>query len=184
MQFKFNVNLTDNDYLEYNRFWNFRSHYGRGQIISMRIMVAVILGIFMLVSLAINGFSADALIGIIPLLIVLVLMELFLKKFIIFSLKANIKSLRKKGKVGYSPNSTIEFYDETFTEATPETKTEQKYSSIERLSVVKGRALYFHVNSLMAYILPIDAFENKLQYDSFMEFITGKINTIDYFDPQ
>ncbi len=182
--FKFNVNLTDNDYLEYNKFWNFRSHYGKGQMVSMRIMIAVILGVFMVVTLAMNGFSAEALIGIIPLLIVLVLMELFLKKFITFSLKSNIKNLRKKGKVGYSPNSTIEFYDETFTEATPDTKTEQRYSSIERVSVVRGRALYFHVNSLMAYILPLSAFDNREQYDSFIEFITGKINTVDYFDPQ
>ena len=180
--FKFNVNLTDNDYLEYNKFWNFRSHYGKHQLITMRIVLAVVIGIFMIAVLIMNGFSTDGFIGIIPLAILLALMEIFLKRYVTYTLKAQLNSLKKKGKVAYSPVSTLEFYDDYLVEITESNKTEQKYSSIERVSVVRGRAVYLHVNSLMAYILPISAFDNKEQFDSFIEFFNSKIKSMDYYD--
>lgn len=179
--FKFNVNLTDNDYLEYNKFWNFRSHYGKHQLITMRIVLAVVIGIFMLAVLIMNGFSKDGFIGIIPLAILLALMEIFLKRYVTYTLKAQLNSLKKKGKVAYSPVSVLEFYDDYLVETTENNKTEQKYSSIERVSIIRG-TVYFHVNSIGAYILPITAFENKDIYDKFVEFIKTKISIIDRFE--
>lgn len=182
--FKFNVNLTDDDYLEYNKFWNFRSHYGKGQIISMRIMLAIMVCVFIVLTLVINGFSTGTLIGVITLVAFLVVMELLLKKYITFTLKANLKNLKKKGKVAYSPSATMEFFEETFTEVTDNVKTEQKYSSVERVSVVRGKAIYLHVNSLASYILPLSAFDNKEQFDSFVEFLNSKISIVDIYELQ
>ena len=101
--FKFNVNLTDDDYLEYNKFWNFRSHYGKGQIISMRIMLAIMVCVFIALILVINGFSEGALIGVIALIIFLAIMELLLKKYITFTLKANLKNLIFLLKIKHLP---------------------------------------------------------------------------------
>ncbi|MBR4845922.1 MAG: hypothetical protein IKU98_05835, partial [Bacteroidaceae bacterium] len=84
-------------------------------------------------------------------------------------------------KMGYSPLSVIEFYEDVFIETTPENKTEQKYTAIERVSVVDNKVVYIHVNNIMSYILPVSRFESKKQYDEVFEFINTKCSTIDIY---
>ena len=146
--------------------------------------LAIMVCVFIALTLVINGFSTGALIGVITLVAFLVVMELLLKKYITFTLKANLKNLKKKGKVAYSPSATMEFFEQAFTEVTDNVKTEQKYSSVERVSVVRGRAIYLHVNSLASYILPLSAFDNKEQFDRFVEFIKTKISIVDFYELQ
>ena len=69
--------------------------------------------------------------------------------------------------IHYSPSSVIEFYEDVFIETTPDNKTEQKYSAIERISVVDNKVVYIHVNNIMSYILPFSCFESKEQYNEF-----------------
>ena len=89
--------------------------------------------------------------------------------------------MKKNGKAGYSPESVLEFGDETFIETTPDNKTEQRYASIERISIVDNKMIYIHVNNIMAYILPLSCFETKEQYDEFFEFIKTKSANIDIY---
>lgn len=181
MGFRFNVNLSEQDYLDFNVFWMTRSQYGKKQISNFRIMIAVIIGIFIFISLFGGGFTADSFIGIIPLLIVLLLFQLFWPKILAWSLKHHINDLKKSGKMGYSPSSVIEFYEDSFTETTTDNKTEQKYSAIERISVVDSNVIYIHINNLMAYIVPMACFESKEQYEMFLDFIKTKCNVIDFY---
>ena len=66
-------------------------------------------------------------------------------------------------------------------ETTPDNKTEQKYSVIERISVVDNKVVYIHVNNIMSYILPFSCFESKEQYNEFFEFIKTKCSNIDIY---
>ena len=50
MKFQFNVNTCDQDYLDYNKFWMLRSHYGKKQMTTFRIVIAVIIGAIILIS--------------------------------------------------------------------------------------------------------------------------------------
>lgn len=181
MEFKFSVNLTDKDYLEYNKFWMLRSPYGKKQLRLFRFIIGAIIIVFSLISLISGGFSLDAFIGIIPLLILFVVFQALLKPLLKFSLKAQVKTLKKSGKMGYSPSATIEFWDDCFTEITPDNKTEQKYSAVERVSVVDGKVIYIHINNVLSYILPIISFESKAQYGSFLEFVKSKGIDIDVY---
>ena len=174
MLFKFNIYLNDNDYLDFNRFWMIRSPYGKKQILIGRILAAVLLGAMTLVSLVDGSFSLEAWRSALPYIILLALFELLLEPFWSWCIKAQLKSLKKSGKMGYSPVSEIEFYDETFVETTPEAKTEQKYSSIERVSIIAGKVIYFHVSNVTAYLLPLSCFESKEQFDRFYAFIKTK----------
>ena len=110
-----------------------------------------------------------------------VLFEVFLPQLNAFFLKGHLKSLKKKGKMAYSPFSVIEFYEDVFVVTTPENKTEQKYSSIERISIVSNKMIYLHINNLMAGILPFACFESKAQCDEFFEFIRTKCANIDIY---
>ena len=148
MKFQFNVNINEEDYLDYNKFWMLRSHYGKKQMSTFRIIIAVIIGLIIFISLYGGNFTLDSFIGIIPMAILLVLYELLLSPLFVLFLKCHLKSLKKKGKMGYSPSSVIEFYEDVFIETTPENKTEQKYLSIERVSVVDNKVVYIHVNNI------------------------------------
>ena len=181
MKFQFTVNTNDKDYLEYNKFWSFRSHYGKRQIVTFRIVIAALLCLNALVLLYGGGFTAEAFISIIPAVITLIIFELALNPFFVLILKLQMKGLKKQGKMGYSPVSNIEFYEDTFIEITPDNKTEQKYSAVERISVVDNKYIYIHVNNIMSYILPFSCFETKEQLDEFLAFLKTKCENIDIY---
>ena len=181
MKFQFDVNTTDKDYLDYNKFWMLRSHYGKKQMMGFRIVIAVIFGVYIFISLYGGNFTVDSFISVIPMAILFIIFELLFSSLFIFFLKGHLKSLKKKGKMGYSPSSVIEFYEDSFVETTPDNKTEQRYSSIERISIVDNKMIYIHVNNIMAYILPLSCFETKEQYDEFFEFIKTRCANIDIY---
>lgn len=181
MRFKFNINLNDKDYLDYNTFWMIRSPYGKKQMLQFRVLIALVFVIFSFLSLFRGGFSAVAWIGVIPYAVLLLFFELLLNKFFVWVLKGNIKSLKSKGKMGYSPVSEMEFYDEYFVETTPDNKSEQKYSAVERVSVVGDRFIYIHVNNVMAYILRSSCFDSKEQYNEFLDFLRTKCTKVDLY---
>ena len=58
MLFKFNVTLSDKDYLDYNIFWMTKSHYGKKSMIGARnlfLIVAVMISLLIFVK-ATNNF--------------------------------------------------------------------------------------------------------------------------------
>ena len=181
MDFRFHVHLTDEDYLDYNIFWVLRSPYGKKQMIKFRIIFAALTAVVFFLSLLGGGFSADAFVGAIPYLVVLILVQLLLDPFFIWVLKGHIKSLKKQGKMGYSPDSEMEFFEDYFVEVTPQNKTEQKYSVLERISVIENKCVYIHVNNVMSYILPMACFASKEEYGRFMEFIKTKCTAVDIY---
>ena len=181
MKFQFNVNTCDQDYLDYNKFWMLRSHYGKKQMTTFRVILAVIFGVSILVLMYGGNFTFSSFVGIIPMAILLVLFELLLSPLFVLFLKSHLKSLKKKGKMGYSSSSVIEFYEDVFIETTPDNKTEQKYSAIERISIVDNKVIYIHVNSIMSYVLPFSCFESNEQYNEFFEFMKTKCANIDIY---
>ena len=181
MNFRFNVNVNDRDYLEFNTFWVLRSSYGKKQIKNIRIFLTALFVLFIFIALIIGKFTAESLLGIIPIVIVLLLAQIFLTKFFAWSLKTTIHTLRQSGKMAYSPESVMEFSEDSFIETTPENKTEQKYSAIERVSIVDNKMMYIHINNVMAYMLPLSCFESKEQYDDFLTFIKTKCANIDIY---
>lgn len=181
MKFEFNVNVDDNDYLDYNAFWLLRSHYGKKQMLNFRIFIAVIFGLGILYVLHSGGFTLVSFIATLPMLILLVVMELLFSPFYIFFLKGYLKSLKKRGKMGYSPASIIAFHEEFFIETTPNNKTEYKYSAVERISIIEDKVVYIHLNNILSYILPFSCFENKEQYNEFIKFMKTKCTDIDRY---
>ena len=180
MNFIFHVNISENDYLDYNIFWQLKSPYGKNQILFFRIFLAVIVLAGAFISLR-GNYSIDSFLGVTPILLVGIIFELLLNRLFYHVLKSHIKGLSKKGKMGYSSTSVMEFNEDGFAETTQENKTEQKYSAIERISIVNDKMIYIHTNNIMAYILPLSCFESKEQYDAFLNFIRTKCHTIDIY---
>lgn len=181
MKFQFNVKLSEKDYIDFNMFWQIKSPYGRKQFIGYRIIIAIMFLIMVGLGIFNNTLSTSSIVDFIPAFVFLSVAEIFLSKFLSWFYKWHIKSLSKKGKLGYSPESVVEFYEDYFSEITTENKTEHKYTAIERISIVDNKAIYVHTNSLMAYILPLSCFVNTQQYNNFLEFIKTKCNNVDAY---
>lgn len=181
MNFKININLNDTDYINYNTFVLIKSPYGKKKILKMRISAMIIFLSISFFFLFIGAFSTNALLSALPSVIFLILYELFLNPILALSIKNNIKSDKSSGKTAYSPVSEIEFYNDKFIESTHYNKTEEKYSVIERVSVITENVIYIHVNSVMSYILPYNCFESKEQYNNFLDFIKTKCENIDTY---
>jgi len=128
-----------------------------------------------------GGFNLSTALGLIPQTILFALAQILLIKVFTWAFKSGIRAMKKNGKMGYSPESVIEFYEESFIETTPENKSEQKYFAIERISIVDNKMIYIHVNNVLAYIIPLSCFESKQQYDDFIEFIKTKCSNIDVY---
>ena len=95
---KFQVNINENDYYEFNIFHAMKSPYGEKNIRSSRIIIAVLGVIAALLILVFHGFTKDAVIYIIPLVAVIVILEILWKRIILSGIKETLKQLKKKGK--------------------------------------------------------------------------------------
>ena len=181
MKFQFEVKMTDQDYLDFNTFIAIRSHYGKKQMLTFRLTIVIIFAVVIFASLFGGNFSVNAFIGVIPMVIVLLLVEIFFDKIFTISLRSTVKSFTKKGKKAYSPCSTLSFYEDYMSDSCEDNKIEHKYTAIERISIVDSKMIYIHVSSVMSYILPIACFESEEQYDSFIRFIETKCAIIDIY---
>lgn len=181
MKFKFNVNMSDKDYLEYNLFLISRSPYGKKFMLTFRIIIAIYFIISIFTSLFENKFTLKSFIGIMPKILLLIVFQSCLTYFISWYLKCQIKSSKKIGKAGYSPSSVIEFYEDSFVEITEENKIEQKYSGVERISIVDNKVIHIHVSTAMTFAIPISCFESLEEYENFLEFIKTKCSNISVY---
>ena len=181
MNFKINICLTEKDYLDYNVFWMLKSPYGKKQMTSFRIIIAIGLVAAFLISFFAGGFSREAFVGSVPYLIALAVVQIIFNQFFIWAFKIQLRAMKKRGKMGYSPSSEMEFFNDCFTEITVENKIEQKYTAIERISIIGDETIYLHINNVMAYIIPVSCFESKEQYGEFLNFIRTKCQSIDTY---
>ncbi len=181
MYFKIDVNLTDDDYIDYNIFISVRSTYGKKNLRNLRILLTMIFAMASLISFFQNGFEILGFITVTFLLVLFVLFQVFLHSFFTWNLKKQIKLLKKDGKMGYSPFSSFEFYDEKFIEETEHSKSEIKYTKLERISVVDEKVVYLHVSNVGAYVIPVSSFGASDTYNRFMEFIKTKCQNIDIY---
>ena len=181
MKFKFDIKLTDKDYFDYNKFWMLKTPYGKKQLSLTRKILYLIFAIGILILLFMGEITAQTYITIVGSIVLCLLMQALMTKFLICFLKVQIKTMKKSGKMPFSAESHMVFYDDTFTEYTTENKNEHKYSAIDRVSVVGGKAIYIHLNNILAYVLPFDSFESVEEYNRFFDFIKTKVNIVDIY---
>ncbi|MBE6674841.1 MAG: YcxB family protein [Ruminococcaceae bacterium] len=182
MKYQLNTKMTEDDYYRFNLFVNLKSYYGKKQLIRSLTMVGVIFLICSAIVLITGGFNQETLIRIVPLVIVIVLWLAFSPLLLRGMLKARIKNMRKTGRLNYSPIALMEFYDDYFVETTAQNKVENKYSAVDRISILRSEGIiYIHMGALIAHIIPFSTFESREQFDEFADFIQTKSNNVDFY---
>ena len=175
MKFKFNVNITQEDYIEFNKIAMTQTPAGKKSAKMSTFIFIAVCAVLVLFTLTTSKFSGESFIVTGVLIIAFLLVHLTLNKTITnLAVKGTVKSLTKiKGKLPYSEHSVLEFYDDVFVEITDGNKSEVKYSAIENVFVDEKFVILF-INSMQAYIVPTRSFESETQKNSLVQFVNEK----------
>ena len=179
MNFSFNVHLTQQDYLEFNKIVMFETQSGKKILKSGRILFAVFFAIAAFFVMIYYKFSPASFIGVFILLVLYGLSFFIEKPFMNLSIKATVKALTDSNtkKAPYSEDSVMEFYDDFFTDTSADGKHEVNYSSVEDVCINEKFIILF-VNKTLAYPIPASAFESLEQRVQFVNFIKTKCRNI------
>ena len=181
MLFNFNINITEDDYLNYNLFHSLESSHGRKMALKGRIIyVSVLLALAALV-LIVLGFTMFSIIYDAILLIMVLRYMVFYKKIVGRSIKRYIIRLKKMGKLPFDSESTFEFYEDKIIETTPTKRTEIQYDGIERVCLVSNRYAFFYNSISSAYVLPIPQIKEQVNFTEFVSFISKKCKNVEYY---
>ena len=173
--FKFEVKLTEEDFLEFNKIHLFYSEQTGKQVKNLRSIFTVLPVVLWPVTTVLADFSLRELIA--RGLVYLPLAALFwfgVKPSMWLFTKQTLKKTLKKGDRLFSPAATLEFNDDVMVETTDINRSESKYSLIQSVYLVNGKIFYLYINSMQAFLLPVSAFASAEQYNNFLDFIQSK----------
>ena len=178
MLYRINTKLSNEDYLDFNLFVNFRTPYGKKQFAKSRLLLTIIpLWVWLLGGIMIRFEYIDWF-SLVVDIVLSVIVFFVTKPFMRFVVKRNCKRMIKKTKAPFTPEATMEFYDDYFVEESPEAKTEVKYTSITQVYLVNSKMIYMFNSAVGAYIIPVSAFATTEEYNGFMNFISMKTTPV------
>ena len=180
MKFEFEKNITEQDYINFNKFYAMNTEFGKKtNRLTKTIVIVTILLIILLLFLI--GYKVGIIGGSILLLATIVTF-FRINKIILSSVEKNVKNLKKSGKLPYSPCSVLEFGEEVFCEIEEKGKLERKYSVIENVSISNEyETIYIFISSATAVILPYSVFKSREEMFAFIDFIKLKCPKVLYF---
>ena len=172
MKFQYKFKLDEQDYYEFNRYHMDNAPQMKKQLRFLRFLFPVLImliGVFLHFTLEISPVSY------IIWGVFAVSWIVFFKRIANYSLKINMKKLKKDGKLVYDKDVAICFYDENFTEKSVESESTFKYSMIEKIGVSHA-GIYLYMGALLAHIIPKSVFESEAEFDELVAFINSKVN--------
>ena len=181
MLFQLNINLSEDDYLDFNKFHSFESMHGKKLINKTRIIFVLAMIILAALFLLVMGLTTFSITYAALLLLFTLLYMVFFKKILTQNVKTQIKRLKKVGKLPFDPVSTLEFHEDKMVEVTALQRTEQSYSIFERICVVKDRYILLYKSSVGAYILPVVQVKAQLNQEEFVDFLSSKCTNVEYY---
>ncbi len=181
MLFQLNINLSEDDYLDFNKFHSFESMHGKKLINKTRIFFVLAMIILAALFLLVMGLTTFSITYAVLLLLFTLLYMVFFKKILTRNVKTQIKRLKKVGKLPFDPVSTLQFHEDKMVEITALQRTEQSYSIFERICVVENRYVLLYKSSVSAYILPVTQIEAQLNQKDFIDFLSQKCTNVEYY---
>ena len=181
MLFQLNINLSEEDYLDFNKFHSFESMHGKKLIKKTRIFFILAMVFLAALVVLILGWTTFSVTYVTLLLLFTLLYMVFFKKVLTRNIKAQINRLKEIGKLPFDPVSTLEFHEDKMVEITASRRTEQGYNIFERICVVKDRYILLYHSSVAAYILPVAQINTQLNQKEFVDFLSTKCTNVEYY---
>ena len=171
--YQFEYTMDENDYFEFNKYHLFENPANKKRVLIRRLMVPLACVVIWLIFLLL-GADFDTLSVLLFVYSVFSVMWFLSYKYsLIFSLRRNIKAMKKQGKLPYSNEVIIQFNEDCFIETTSATETRTKYTNVEKVVLGKS-AVYVYMGAIQAYIVPFSVFETEKQKEEFCAFIENK----------
>lgn len=176
---EFKFTLSENDYIELITYQNLNDPLRKQLAAFTRFFPSTIFSLMFVLSLIRclleNFMQPGSIVASAFFFIFAVGWFLAYKPFVTISVKWQIESMKRYGKLPFIKDNLIRFDEDVFVHTTPETESKAKYTIIERIG--KGdSAVYIYVNQLNAYIIPLSVFESEQQLNDFWVFIHSKQN--------
>ncbi len=182
MRCELQIRLTDTDYADFNIFHMNRSPYSKSLRKGTRWPVAAVLLLCAALTLLAEGLTVFSVTYAAVIALVGGVMLWKFDSLFAFVFRRMMKRMKKSGKMGYSPESTVIFTEEGILEITPEAKTERQWSSVERLCLVEGKVWYLYLNNTAAFILPVEQLDAQADIGELYRFLEGKCPAVDRFE--
>ena len=182
MNYIFDIFLTEEDYIEFNTFHATRTPYGKRLQRGLQGMLVVMFSIAAILSFWENGVTSVTVIYALLLIGFSLLISAFVGKFFAFSVKNTIRSLKKSGKLAFSPEARVGFTDEGILEITPDGRTEKRWESMERLCIREGKVWYLYMNNAAAFLLPEEQLRAQTDLAEFRAFLESRVPVVDVFE--
>lgn len=173
--FQFNINLTDEDYFEYNKYITFHTPAGKKQMRKMRILIAVLsllIGVSVLLRNPIDTVRIIA--AAVIAAAFCAIFQAVWKPLMALSIKTQLKRMKKNGKLPYYACAELTFDDDAIRQTTETSRSEEQYRSVERICRVPGKVIYIFIDSARAYLLPAASFASQEEVDAFISFLEAK----------
>ena len=181
MRYELHLTMTEEDYLAFNYFQNLESPHGKKTIRKFQIALMVLGTVYAAFMLTLEGlffFMDPAGMSILGMIVIL---SLLFKKFMAWTVKMQVKQLKKAGKLPYNAEADLEFYEDKMVGISKDSRTELNYSGMERICVVKDRYIYAYTSSLSAIILPIPQICQQVNEAEFLQFLTEKCPNVEHY---
>lgn len=150
---KYNIDLNDNDYIEFNYSYLKHSKIGKYSLLATRISFPFAMFIFVLALLIIDIERGLVLTVAAVAVLSTVLWWFIVPAMMRWNIKKNIIKMKKDGKLPYNEKASVEFLDDRIVETCEQGETIVKYSDIVNIYAEKD---YFYIfyGSMQAFILP------------------------------
>ncbi len=167
------VNLTEDDYLNYTLFTNIRN-LKQNRALRVSGIIVLICGIVLwLLPILSHGRSSFSPLSI-GFLTYGILTLFFQKQIQRSALKKQIKLAKKKGKLPFEPQYTMEFGEYSLRESSPSQITELAYNALEHIYVIPDKVVYLYKTSLSAYIIPMASFTSTEECNNLLRFLQSR----------
>ena len=157
---KYNINLNDNDYIEFNYSYLKHSKIGKYSILATRISFPVAMFVFVLALLIINIERSlilnVALIAVLATVLWWFTVPLMMRR----NIKKNIMKMKSDGKLPYHDKAVIEFLDDKVVETCEQGETIVEYRDVVSIYEERGY-IYIFYGAMQAFILPERCFEDN-----------------------
>ena len=175
--YEFKFSLSDNDYLEFLKYNSFNNPLNKKVMLIFRFSFPIIALLFVIYFMLDweSFFSKNKIIYNMFYIIFAVVWVIAYKPFMVLSLKWQLKSMKKHGKLPYNKETVLRFDEDSYTETTPQTEVKTKYTNIERI-VKSDKFICFYINSMQATIVPLSIFKSEEYSNYFWDFINTKWN--------
>ena len=156
---KYNIDLNDNDYIEFNYSYLKHSKIGKYSLLATRISFPIAMFVFVLALLIIKIE-----IGLVISVAAVAVLSTVLWWFIVpVLMRRNIKKDISDGKLLYHEKASVEFLDDRIVETCEQGETVVKYSDIVNVYEEKGY-IYIFYGAMQAFILPERCFgDNEIR---------------------